>query len=114
MSIAIRVNGRRRSQPPVGPFTMTISGNGDSTYCYIVDTNGETSVQYYTNGQTFTVESGHSILCCVNNMQKRVTIDGVAQTLDQYGNFNFTPTSNCTITMSFIIADHSYIDITTT
>lgn len=114
MSIAIRVNGRKRSQPPVSPFTMTISGTGDMSYCYIVDLNGETPVQYYMNGETFTVADGTSILCCVNNVQKRVTIDGVAQTLDQYGNFNFTPASNCTIAMSFIIADHSYIDITTT
>lgn len=107
------VNGTITQNTPTGDYTMTISGNGDTSYCYVVDLNGESPVQYYTNGQTFTVENGNSILCCVSNMQKRVTIDGVAQTLDQHGNFNFTPTSNCTITMTFAIADKSWIDITT-
>lgn len=97
---------------PSTDHTMTISGNGNVDYCYIVDTNGEMPVQYYTNGQTFTVADGNLIKCYVSNMSKRVTVNGVSQTLDS-GFYDFTPTSDCTITMTFAIADKSWIDITT-
>ena len=93
-------------------YTMTISGNGNSDYCYIVDTNGEMPVQYYTNGQTFTVEDGNLIKCYVSNVSQRVTVNGVSQTLDG-GFFDYEPTSDCTITMTYAVADKSWIDITT-
>lgn len=113
MSIAIRVNGRRRSQPPVGPFTMTISGNGDSSYCYVVDTDAQTPQQYYTNGDTFSMTSGETLYCYVSGPLKRVTVNGVSQTLTDNA-FEYIVDSNCTIALSFTINDHSYIDITTT
>lgn len=106
------VNGTITQNTPGGDYTMTISGNGNSSYCYVVDLGDETPVQYYTNGDTFTVSDGNSIKCYVNNMSKRVTVDGVSQTLDS-GFYDFTPTSDCTITMTFAIADKSWIDITT-
>ncbi|MBO5870853.1 MAG: hypothetical protein J6Q89_08900, partial [Clostridia bacterium] len=106
------VNGTITQNTPSTDHTMMISGNGNIDYCYIVDTNGEMPVQYYTNGQTFTVADGNLIKCYVNNMSKRVTVNGVSQTLDS-GFYDFTPTSDCTITMTFAIADKSWIDITT-
>ena len=106
------VNGTITQNTPSADHTMTISDNGNIDYCYIVDTNGEMPVQYYTNGQTFTVADGNLIKCYVSNMSKRVTVNGVSQTLDS-GFYDFTPTSDCTITMTFAIADKSWIDITT-
>ena len=106
------VNGTITQNTPSTDHTMTISGNGNSDYCYVVDVNGEMPVQYYTNGQTFTVANGNSIMCYVSNVSKRVTIDGVSQTLDG-GFYEFTPTSDCTITMTYAVADKSWIDITT-
>ena len=62
MSIAIRVNGRKRSSPPVGPFTVTLTNTSPGLeYASVEDENGN----YYDQANdTFTA---NVIICSAGN-----------------------------------------------
>ena len=106
------VNGTITQNTPSTDHTMTIVGNGNVTFCYVVNTDAETPTQYYTNGDTFTITDGGTLYCFVNNAAKRVTVNGDSMPLTD-NVYRYTPTTDCTITMTYAINDKSYIDITT-
>ena len=91
-------------------ITATLTGTGSDSYCYVYLAS-DSSTKYYGAG-TLTVPSGDTLVCYVNNMTKRVRVNGTNQTLTNNA-YEYTPSGNFTVTFSFTIADHSYIDITT-
>ena len=76
-------------------YTATISGSGNSSYCYV--TFGGT--KYYTNGNTFTFKAGQTltIYCRGNNVQ----VNGDAVTLSSYSYTYTLPVGDITINLSY-------------
>lgn len=76
-------------------YTATISGSGNSSYCYVTY-NG---TKYYTNGNTFTYKAGDTltIYCRGNNL----TINGDATTLSSYSYTYTLPVGDITINLSY-------------
>jgi hypothetical protein len=73
-------------------FTATISGTGNSSYCY-VQLNGGT--KYYTSGDTFTFKAGDSLYCYTYNSGGVSQLIGVNGSIVKSG----TTSANYTYTM---------------
>lgn len=107
--IAFQIDLSKISWSPY--YNMTISGNGDSSYCYV--TGADSSEKYYTDGDSFKIAKGNTFKCYVNNMNNRVTLNGVPQTIGAYHTCEIPANDNYEIALSFALNDYSYIDITT-
>lgn len=76
-------------------YTATISGSGNSSYCYVT----YNSTKYYTNGNTFTYKAGDTLtIYCRGNS---LTINGDATTLSSYSYTYTLPTGDITINLSY-------------
>lgn len=86
MSIAIRVNGRKRSQPPVGPFTVTITQSNMEGYsfdtCYVSPDDGVT--KYKSTNDTFQATILYCLAYLGNVGTNHVYFNGVEQTLTNF------------------------------
>lgn len=84
MSIAIRVNGRRRT--PVGPFTVTITQSNMGGYsfdtCYVSPDNGVT--KYKDTNDTFQATILYCLAHLGNEGVDHVYFNGVEQTLTDF------------------------------
>lgn len=86
-------------------YTATISGSGNSSYCYVTY-NG---TKYYSNNGTFSFKAGDTltIYCRGNN----VSINGEPVTLNSY-NYTYTlPVGDITINLSYSSSTSNNINI---
>ena len=86
-------------------YTATISGSGNSTYCYVTY-NG---TKYYTNGGTFTYKAGDTltIYCRGNN----ATVNGDSVTLSSYSYTYTLPVGDVTINLSYSSSTNNSIAV---
>ena len=86
-------------------YTATISGSGNSSYCYVT----YNSTKYYTSGNTFTYKAGDSLtIYCRGNS---LTINGDSVTLSSYGYTYTLPTGDITINLSYSSSTSNNIKI---
>ena len=86
-------------------YTATISGSGNSSYCYVTY-NG---TKYYTSGNTFTYKAGDTLtIYCRGNS---LTINGNATTLSSYSYTYTLPTGNITIALTYSSSTSNNIKI---
>lgn len=86
-------------------YTATISGSGNSSYCYVT----YNSTKYYSNNGTFSFKAGDTltIYCRGNN----VSINGEPVTLSSY-NYTYTlPVGDITINLSYSSSTSNNINI---
>lgn len=88
-------------------YTATISGSGNSSYCYVTY-NG---TKYYTDGNTFTFHEGDTLT--IYSRGSKVQILGEAVSLSSYTYTYTLPSGNIVINMSYTnySTNYVYIDI---
>lgn len=86
-------------------YTATISGSGNSSYCYVTY-NG---TKYYTNGNTFSYKAGDTLT--IYSRGNSVTINGDAVTLSSYSYTYTLPVGDITINLSYTSSTSNNIKV---
>lgn len=91
-----------------GGLTATITGNGNSTGCYVT-LNSTTGTKYYTSGDTISFSAGDTLYCyCTYGNTNNLIINGTTVSSPSVINYAYTlPSANIDITLSASVGTSS-------